>query len=214
MFSNGILALSAAAMLLVVLFRADVTRLIPFYAIGVFTSFTLSQAGMAKRHLRLREEGWRVGLAINGLGAVATGIVLAIVARTKFAEGAWVILILVPVMVVLLVRMNHQYEREKRELERDLKAFSPPTSRPPITILLVEDLDPKTVHALQYARTIRSERTIAVHVEEDRARTQALEAAWQTAGLDGSRCGSCAAAATRRRASPASSRPTSVRTGT
>ena len=89
-FSNGILALSAAAMVLVVLFRADVTRLIPFYAIGVFTSFTLSQAGMAKRHLRLREEGWRVGLAINGVGAVATGVVLAIVARTKFAEGAWV----------------------------------------------------------------------------------------------------------------------------
>src|SRR6476646_1523048 len=183
-FTNGILALSAAAMVLVVLFRADVTRLIPFYAIGVFTSFTLSQAGMAKRHLRLREEGWRVGLAINGVGAVATGVVLAIVARTKFAEGAWVILILAPVLVVLLVRMNHQYEREKRVLERDLKAFSPPASRPPITILLVEDLDPKTVHALQYARTIRSERTIAVHVEEDRTRTQALEAAWQTAGLD------------------------------
>jgi hypothetical protein len=183
-FSNGILALSAAAMVLVVLFRADVTRLIPFYAIGVFTSFTLSQAGMAKRHLRLREQGWRVGLAINGLGAVATGVVLAIVARTKFAEGAWVILILVPVLVVLLVRMNHQYEREKRELERDLKAFAPPASRPPITILLVEDLDPKTVHALQYARTIRSERTIAVHVEEDHTRTQALEAAWHAAGLE------------------------------
>ena len=79
--------------------------------------------------------------------------------------------------------MNHQYEREKRELERDLKAFTPPTGRPPITILLVDDLDPKTVHALQYARTIRCERTIAVHVEEDPERTPALEAAWQAAGL-------------------------------
>ncbi|HEV8088732.1 MAG TPA: APC family permease [Actinomycetota bacterium] len=183
-FSNGILALSAAAIFLVIVFHADVTKLIPFYAIGVFTSFTLSQAGMAKRHLRLREPGWRVGLAINGIGAIATGIVLAIVARTKFAEGAWVILILVPVMVVLLVRMNHQYDREKRELERDLKAFSPPENRPPITILLVEDLDPKTVHALQYARTIRSERTIAVHVEDDHVRTEALQTAWHTAGLD------------------------------
>ena len=76
-FSNGIFALSAAAMVARrSLFRADVTRLIPFYAIGVFTSFTLSQAGMAKRHLRLREEGWRLGLAINGAGAVATAIVL------------------------------------------------------------------------------------------------------------------------------------------
>src|SRR6185436_10154823 len=82
-FSNGILALSAAAIALVIIFQADVGRLIPFYAIGVFTSFTLSQAGMAKRHLRLRERGWRVGLLINGLGAIATAIVLGIIARTK-----------------------------------------------------------------------------------------------------------------------------------
>jgi amino acid transporter len=183
-FSNGILALSAAAIALVIVFHADVTRLIPFYAIGVFTSFTLSQAGMAKRHLRLREPGWRVGLAINGAGAVATGVVLAIVARTKFAEGAWMILLLVPVLVWLLVRMNRQYEREHRELERDLSAFTAPTNRPPITMLLVEDLDPKTVHALQYARQIRSERTIAVHLEEDPMRTRRLQQAWQAAGLD------------------------------
>ena len=176
--------LSAVVIALVIAFYSDVTKLIPFYAIGVCTSFTLSQAGMAKRHLRLRGAGRRVGLAIDGLGAVATGIVLVIVAHTKFAEGAWVILILVPVLVVLLVRMNHQYDREKRELERDLKTFSPPTARPPIAILLVEDLDPKTVHALQYARTIRSERTIAVHVEDEHARTEALQAAWHTAGLD------------------------------
>ena len=71
-FSNGIIGLAAASTVLVVLFKADVSKLIPFYAIGVFTSFTLSQAGMAKRHLRLREPGWRVGLVINGLGAITT----------------------------------------------------------------------------------------------------------------------------------------------
>jgi len=182
-FSNGILALSAAAIALVIIFRADVGRLIPFYAIGVFTSFTLSQAGMAKRHLRLRERGWRVGLLINGLGAIATAIVLAIIARTKFAEGAWVVIASMPILVVALLRLHTQYERETVELERDLAAFEPPTGRAPIAILLVDDLDPKTVHALQYARTIRVERVIAVHVEESPERTRELQRSWQIAGL-------------------------------
>src|SRR3954453_4431996 len=182
-FSNGILALSAVAIALVIIFGADVGRLIPFYAIGVFTSFTLSQAGMAKRHLRIKEKGWRVGLLINGIGAVATAVVLAIIARTKFAEGAWIVIALMPILVIMLLRLHKQYEREGIELEQDLAAFEPPTGRAPIALLLVDDLDPKTVHALQYARTIRVERVIAVHVEEDAARTRDLQASWHTAGL-------------------------------
>ena len=182
-FSNGILALSAAAIALVIIFQADVGRLIPFYAIGVFTSFTLSQAGMAKRHLRLRESGWRVGLLINGVGAVATAIVLVIIARTKFAEGAWIVIASMPILVFALLRLHTQYERETAELERDLAAFEPPTGRAPIAILLVDDLDPKTVHALQYARTIRVERVIAVHIEESPDRTRELQRTWQVAGL-------------------------------
>jgi amino acid transporter len=182
-FSNGILALSAAAIVLVIAFGADVGRLIPFYAIGVFTSFTLSQAGMAKRHLRLRETGWRVGLLINGVGAVATAVVLAIVARTKFAEGAWVVIASMPILVLVLLRLHRQYERETVELERDLAAFEPPGGRSPIALLLVDDLDPKTVHALQYARTIRCERVVAVHVQDTLERTEELQRSWRTAGL-------------------------------
>jgi amino acid transporter len=182
-FSNGIIALSAAAIGLVIIFQANVGRLIPFYAIGVFTSFTLSQAGMAKRHLRLREPGWRLGLLINGVGAIATAVLLAIIASTKFVEGAWVVIALMPILVIMLLRLHKQYEREGIELERDLAAFEPPTGRAPIAILLVDDLDPKTVHALQYARTIRCERVIAVHVEEHPERTQELQRSWQTAGL-------------------------------
>jgi amino acid transporter len=182
-FSNGILALSGAAIALVIVFDADVGRLIPFYAIGVFTSFTLSQAGMAKRHLRIREPGWRVGLLINGVGAVASAIVLAIIARTKFAEGAWIVIALMPIGVVALLRLHTQYERERTELEHDLAAFEPPVGRAPIAILLVDDLDPKTVHALQYARTIRIERVIAVHVEHTPERTRDLQRSWQAAGL-------------------------------
>ena len=95
-FSNGVIGLAIASTALVVLFRADVHRLIPLYAIGVFTSFTLSQAGMAKRHLRLREAGWRHGLFINGLGAITTAVVAVVIAVTKFADGAWAVMVFVP----------------------------------------------------------------------------------------------------------------------
>ncbi|MGE5226413.1 MAG: APC family permease [Planctomycetaceae bacterium] len=184
-FSNGIIALAGAATLLVVAFGADVTHLIPFYAIGVFTSFTLSQAGMARRHLRLREPSWRLGLFVNGLGSLATGLLLLVIGVTKFTHGAWAVMVLVPVMVFLLVRMNHQYDREKVALERDLAAFGPPERlEHPVVVLLVDELDPRTVHALQYAKTLRTKEVIAVHLEEDPERTRRLQHAWRVAGLD------------------------------
>ena len=181
-FSNGIIALAAAAAVLVVIFRADVTRLIPFYAIGVFTSFSLSQAGMAKRHLRLREPGWKLGLVINGAGAVATAVVLVVISITKFAEGAWAVMVLVPVLVWLLMRMNHQYERERGELEEDLQSYVTIPRDRPMALLLVRDVDDRTIHALQYAKTLRAE-TLAVHLEDDPMHTLLLEAAWHQAGL-------------------------------
>jgi amino acid transporter len=181
-FSNGIIALAAAAAVLVVVFRADVTRLIPFYAIGVFTSFSLSQAGMAKRHLRLREPGWKVGLVINGAGAVATAIVLMVISITKFAEGAWAVMVLVPVLVWLLMRLNHQYERERGELEEDLQSYVAIPRDRPMALLLVRDVDARTIHALQYAKTLRAE-TLAVHLEDDPMHTLLLEAAWHQVGL-------------------------------
>jgi amino acid transporter len=115
-YSNGIITLAVAAMVLVVATQAVVTRLIPLYAIGVFTGFTLSQAGMTRHHLRRREPGWRRGLVINGIGAGLSFVVTVIIAVTKFADGAWVILIVLPVMVWLLLRLNRQYEREAEEL--------------------------------------------------------------------------------------------------
>ncbi len=181
-FSNGIIALAAAAAVLVVIFRADVTRLIPFYAIGVFTSFSLSQAGMAKRHLRLREPGWKLGLVINGAGAVATAVVLVVISITKFAEGAWAVMVLVPVLVWLLMRMNHQYERERGELEEDLQSYVTIPRDRPMALLLVRDVDDRTIHALQYAKTLRAE-TLAVHLEDDPMHTLLLEAAWHQVGL-------------------------------
>lgn len=184
-FSNGIIALAGAACVLVVAFGADVTHLIPFYAIGVFTSFSMSQAGMARRHLRIKEPGWRLGLFVNALGAFATAVLLIVIGVTKFTHGAWAVIVLVPVMVYLLVRMNRQYDREKTALERDLAAFGPP-ERPehPVVVLLVDDLDRKTVHALQYAKTLRTKDVVAVHLEEGAERTRRLRHAWHVAGLD------------------------------
>jgi amino acid transporter len=178
-FSNGIVGLAIASTALVVLMQADVHRLIPLYAIGVFTSFTLSQAGMARRHVRIKEPHWRLGLLINGLGAITTGVVTIVIAATKFREGAWAVLVFVPVMVWLLVRMNHLYERESSELDEDIPLFD--RSRhiePPSVVVLVDRLDRQTLHALQYARTIRTRNIDALHVDTDGAATRELETAW------------------------------------
>ncbi|MBI3648139.1 MAG: APC family permease [Actinobacteria bacterium] len=182
-FSNGIIALGAVAAAMVIAFDADVTRLIPFYAIGVFTSFTLSQAGMARRHLRLKEPGWKHGFAINAAGAVATGVVDSVIAVTKFTHGAWAVVVMVPVLVFLLTRMNRQYEQEAKELDHDLQRFSAKDLRRPLTVVLVDDVDHKTIHALQYAKTIRAEDVIAVHIERDRTWTTQLQQKWSDARL-------------------------------
>jgi amino acid transporter len=183
-FSNGIIGLAIASTVLVVVFRADVHRLIPLYAIGVFTSFTLSQAGMAKRHLRLREAGWRHGLLINGLGAITTAVVAIVIAITKFAHGAWAVMVFVPVMVWLLVRMNHAYAREHAELDAGLEPFEHRPFEHPIVVVVVNELDRKAVHALQYARTIRSRAIRAVHVVVDPEGGARLREAWKQHGFD------------------------------
>src|SRR5437899_9841549 len=107
-FSNGIIALAVASTVLVIVADAKVDNLIGLYAIGVFTSFTLSQAGMAKHHVTHKEEGWRMGLFINGTGAFLSGVVDIIIGIVKFSHGAWFVIVMVPVLVTLLVRLSHQ----------------------------------------------------------------------------------------------------------
>ncbi len=122
-FSNGIIFLAVASIVVLIVTDAKVDRLIPLYAIGVFTSFTLSQAGMAKHHLTHKEPRLADRASfINGIGAVLSLVVDVIIAVTKFTHGAWVIIVLVPVMVVVLVRLNRQYESEEAELEHDAAA--------------------------------------------------------------------------------------------
>jgi hypothetical protein len=178
-FSNGIVALAAAASLVLVAFGASVTRMIPLYALGVFTSFTLSQTGMAKRHLRLREQGWRFGLFINGLGAVATFVVAIVIAVVKFAGGAWMVMIAVPILVALLVRVNKTYASEDEQLAIGPQDRAPqPLSRSHhAAVLLIDGLDAETLHAAQYALTIAPTAASAVALGPPDAHLAAVWAA-------------------------------------
>jgi amino acid transporter len=183
-FSNGIISLAAAAIVLLVVTDAKVDRLIPLYAIGVFTSFTLSQAGMAKHHITHKEPRWRWGLFVNGTGAVLSLLVDVVVAITKFTHGAWTIVVLVPIMVALLVRLNRQYEAEAAELEHDApKAASAPILRRHVVVILVDDLNVAAARAIQYARTLTPDELRVVHFDLDPIRTEDLAAAWRRLGL-------------------------------
>jgi amino acid transporter len=188
-FSNGIISLAAAAIVLVVITRAKVDTLIPLYAIGVFTSFTLSQAGMAKHHLTHKEPHWRKGLVINATGAVLSLVVDVIIAVTKFKPagsllGAWVIIVLVPVMVYGLTRLNKQYEAEAEELEENApQAAEAPILRRHVVIVFVDGLDLAAARAIQYARTLMPDELRAVHFDLDPVRTEDLAMAWRRLGL-------------------------------
>jgi amino acid transporter len=183
-FSNGIFFLSGFAILLVVVTGAKVDRLIPLYAIGVFTSFTLSQAGMARHHLRLKEPGWRSGLVINATGAVMTLVVDIVIAITKFTHGAWVIVLLVPLMVLFLVRLARQYETEAEQLDHDVpRAVAAPILRRHVVLVFVDRLDLAAARAIQYARTLMPDDLRAVHFVIDHQRADELAEAWTRHGL-------------------------------
>ena len=153
-FSNGIITLAAFAIAVLVVFDANVSRMIPLYALGVFISFTLSQAGMTVKHLRDREPGWRSGALVNGVGAVTTFVVDIVIAITKFAQGAWMVMVAVPIGVAFLVNLNRTYERERSDLVvgfGDLNAPARPRHR---IVVLVERLDGSVSEALRYAKQI------------------------------------------------------------
>jgi hypothetical protein len=185
-FSNGIIGLAAAASLIIVLFRASVSSMIPLYALGVFASFTLSQTGMARRHLRLREKGWKSGLFLNGLGAVSTVLVTVIIGVVKFSRGAWIVVLFVPALVALLVRVNRTYETEEADLLEGLGKIDRPLPKRHLAIVLVDALDQKTVHALRYALTIQPQEILALHVAGDEPTAAELRRRWEMTGMPAS----------------------------
>jgi amino acid transporter len=179
-FSNGILALSVLAGLLIVAFRGDTHRLIPLYMIGVFVSFTLSQAGMVLKWRRERCRGWRSSALLNGLGAVLTAIVLVVVAITKFEEGAWIVVLLVPALVALFLAIRRHYDDLATTLSLD--DFGAPARIHRHRVLIpVSSVHRGTLAALHYARSLSDDVT-AVHVAGDESETAAFRQAWTTWG--------------------------------
>jgi len=182
-YSNGILVLSGAAVFLVVAFHANVHRLIPLYAIGVVTSFTLAQTGMTLRHLRLREAGWRNGLVVNGLGAAVTFVVLIVITVTKFRHGAWMVVVALPLIVLLLRRTQLAYASELAELKVERTQRLAPAKPRHEVVVLLEDLDRSAIEAMQYARQLNPLHITAVHIAVDPDHARELCELWSTVSM-------------------------------
>ncbi len=174
-FSNGIVGLSVFAGLLLIIFGGDTHALIPLYMIGVFVSFTLSQAGMVVHWRRLRGPGWRGSAAINGVGALVTGVVLLVVGTTKAAEGAWIIIALIPVHVLLFKATRRHYQGVAAQLT--LQGWRSRGPRHNAVVVPISGLQRAVVEALDYARTL-SHDVRAVYVNVDPVETEKLKKQW------------------------------------
>lgn len=185
-YSNGIVLLAACAMALVAVSGASVNRLIPFYGIGVFTSFTMSQAGMAAHHLRTREDHWRRGLALNGGGAAMTATVAVAFLFEFFSDGVWVLVVLIPVLVAVLARLHREYQAEEVELVSEAAELAGRRIMPRSTVLvMVNEVNRATARGLRYARSLQPTELRAVHLAADDRAADRLREQWVTLGLGG-----------------------------
>jgi amino acid transporter len=184
-FSNGIIVLTVLSVTLIAVVGANVNSLVPFYAIGVFTAFSMAGFGMARYHTRHKEPGWRHKRVINFSAGVLTAIVVVIFAWVKFTSGAWLILIIFPVGVFALIRLNRQYRAEAGVLEylagRRTAGEAPrqPNYSRRVVIVFVDDFDLSTIAALRYARSLRPTSLRAVHFVIDTEKAEQLRAAWR-----------------------------------
>jgi amino acid transporter len=197
-YSNGIITLSIIASILIIIFKASVTLLIPLYAIGVFLSFTLSQAGMARRWWKIGhmkegeavvergstlkyEPGWKFKMLINGFGAFCTAIVMVIFAVTKFREGAWIVLIIIPLLVKVFFTIHHHYKDLASHLSLDKFSGLPQRQTRHRVILPVSGIHQGALEALRYAKLL-SEDVTAVHISLDPGETEKVQKKWKTWG--------------------------------
>lgn len=194
-FSRGIISLTAIASLLIIIFNASVTALIPLWAVGVFLSFTLSQAGMARHWLRARDRsqkrtttghtitydsGWQWKLVINGLGSVTTAVVTLIFAITKFVDGAWIIVLLLPAIVLSFYSVHRHYAALAHDLSLEHFGESPPAKRHRV-IMPISAVHQGTLDALDYALSLSQDVT-AVHISIDAEQTEKLQHKWSLWG--------------------------------
>jgi amino acid transporter len=186
-FSNGIGALALLAALLIVIFGGNTHKLIPLYAVGVFLSFTLSQAGMVRRWYKTRQGQWRLKATINGIGALATGVVLLVVIDSKFTHGAWIILLLIPLLVGMFRAVNHHYRDMREQIAlnqpRLEQATQFGTTRQFKVVVPISSLNRASLHAVQFARSLSREVT-AVIVDIDPQATARVEENWQAWNLN------------------------------
>ena len=175
-FSNGVIFLAGVASVLIVVFKGEISALIPLYAFGVFTGFTFSQTGMVVHHVRIKEPRWRVSLAINAVGAVTTGVIAAIVVVSKFTEGAWIPAALIPIMVSIFFTIGKHYRRVKAAL------VVPPgykaVRRTHYVVVLVGKVNRGVLDAIAYARSLSPEKIIALSVVQDPEEERALHQQW------------------------------------
>jgi amino acid transporter len=180
-FSNGIIVLTVLSVILLVATQGSVNALVPFYAIGVFTGFAMAGFGMTKHHLTHKDRGWRHKLAINLSAGVVSTVVVAIFAVAKFTEGAWLVVVVFPVLVSVLIRLNREYRAESAILER----FR--TTGPDVVkyarhrvFVLINSVDLAVIEALRYGRGLRADELTAVHFVIDAAQAALLRTGGNT----------------------------------
>lgn len=164
-YSNGILILAAMAGGLIIAFNGNISALIPLYAFGVFTGFTLSQAGMVIHHLREREPNWRMGTAFNVIGCITTGVIAVIVVVSKFTEGAWIPAVVIPLFVFGFLAIGNHYSRVRKTI--DIEPGYTPQRRTHLVVILVGGVHRGVLDAIEYARSLKPERLMAVSVVTD-----------------------------------------------
>lgn len=175
-FSNGIITLAGVALLLVWMFNGDTNALVPLYAIGVFVCFTLSQAGMVVHWRATREQGWLWKAWLNGIGAVATGLVSVIQLVTKFTTGGWIIAVIIPMIILMLRKIHKHYTEFAKEIK--FEGQSPINPMHHTVIVPVNGITKATSGALVYATTI-SDEVIAVYIEVDKRDTARMQEEWE-----------------------------------
>jgi amino acid transporter len=186
-FSNGIIVLTLTALALLLGVGAHVDKLIPFYAIGVFTGFTMAGFGMAKHYITRRESGWRRKVAVSMTGGSVSLLVVLIFAVVKFTEGAWLVVVLFPLLWLVLMRLNTQYRSEARALDVVASAGALPARLPHyprhVVLVLVDRLDLAVIRALRYAGSLRPTDLRAVHLMIDSQVGDELQYDWISRGL-------------------------------
>jgi amino acid transporter len=177
-FSNGILLLAGGGLFLVVITAGSVEHLVAFYALGVFTGFALAGFGMTKYFLRTKPNGWRLKVAINGLAGSISFIIVIIFSVVKFTQGAWLVLVVAPIMVASFLHLRRQYTREQEALlVREEQERATTIVRHNVTVL-VDNVDIATVGAIRYARSLKPRNLSAVHFVIDDLRAEKIQKAW------------------------------------